>query len=770
MKKYLAAIILALSCGLFALPIAENYTIVVPENANKIEIRAANQFAAYIGKAAGFVPVIVREKDFDKKNRAIYIGQTAFAASQKINFAKLDREEWIIRTVNDNLIITGGYPRGTLYGVYEYLEKQADIHVLDEKTTVIPRNPKLEIGSWNIRFKPVINQRCIHICNTDDHPQLKEFNKGFSAFQTYNGMTKFLGGVRPHHTFNSYARKWPAKPELFSLNSKGERMLPKKGRIRGQICMTNPEARQLTLKQLREFIRQDRAKAAKGNYPPPYVYDISQEDNSHKCECPSCKALAEKEGSYSAPLIDFINFIAREIAKEYPDIFIRTFAYMYSEKPPKTLIADKNVIIQLAMLGSEFGDSLHFYDTIRPITHQLNRIPRQILLDWGKHAHNIARWDYWMIYPRQTAPAVRVNAVIEDLRFYKKNKVKWFFAEFENPVWSSFFSLTRYLGYKFAQDPDADEKTVITRYLKAYYGPSADTMREYLKHLEDTIAKYDKDLCARTPDELECFSDDFYTKVLALLEKAIKKSGGDKKYIERIKLEYPPVYGGILYRWKALPEMRRIFKFNDLLAKFKAASMAAVEYRIGKTNPALRKSCLDSLKEFEKEVRVKSLYAPLSAQFAEIKGKWIDTNAFGLAKFEGKWTDFNDYQAATKADSQVKLVNDPDASLGKAVLYPAPDINTVSMKLSDWMSGKCLSRLKIVDTLPDDGKYHWINLGTFKNQSHGSIHLELPNRNAVYANFWRRLEYGADCTFYISLKRKDNKLYADRMLVHQVFP
>ena len=53
MKKYLAVVILALSCGLFALPIAENYTIVVPDNANKIEGRAANQFAAYIGKATG---------------------------------------------------------------------------------------------------------------------------------------------------------------------------------------------------------------------------------------------------------------------------------------------------------------------------------------------------------------------------------------------------------------------------------------------------------------------------------------------------------------------------------------------------------------------------------------------------------------------------------------------------------------------------------------------------------------------------------------------
>ena len=344
MKKISIIVFLLTVClQFFALPIADNYTIVLPDKADNIETRAAQQLAIYICKVTDFAPVIVKEKDFDKKTKAFYIGKTNYAKTQNISFNELDREEWIIRTVNDDLIITGGYPRGTLYGVYEYLEKHAKILVLDEKTIIIPENKKLEIGKYNIRFKPAINQRCIHICNADDHPVLKEFNKGFSHFQTYNGMAKFLGGVRPHHTFNSYARKWPAKPELYAMNSKGERMLPQKGKLTGQLCMTNPEARELTLKQLREFIANDRAKAAKGKYPPPYVYDISQEDNSFKCECPSCKKLALREGSYSAPLVDFINFIARDIAKDYPDVIIRTFAYTYTAAPPKTIKTEKNV-------------------------------------------------------------------------------------------------------------------------------------------------------------------------------------------------------------------------------------------------------------------------------------------------------------------------------------------------------------------------------------------------------------------------------------------
>ena len=767
MKKYFVSLILfLLFAQVYALKIAGNYTIVIPDNANPIELKAAQHFAIYIGKVTDFSPQIVREKKFDAKNKAVYIGATDFAKKQKINSAELDREEWIIRTVDDNLIITGGYPRGALYGVFEYLEKHAKILVLDEKTIIIPPDKNLEIGKYDLRFKPVLNQRAIHISNAADNQRLKEFNKGYSLYQTYNGMTKFLGGLRPHHSFRNYVQKWPAKGELFAMDSKGKRMIPGKGVRSGMICMTNPEARQLVLKQLRTFIKNDRNKAAKGRYPHPYVYDISQEDNAIKCECPTCKALAKKEGSYSAPLLDFINFIAREIAKEYPDVYIRTFAYMYSEKAPKTIKAEKNVIIHLAMLGSEFGDSLHFNDTIRPINHKFNKAPQQTLKEWGKHASNIAKWDYWIVYPRQVAPLVRVNAIVQDMKYYKANNVKWLFAELENPIWMSFFSLTRYLGYKLAENPDADADKIIRQFMQGCYGPAAETMLEYLNLLEKTITEYDKNISSVAPQELDCFSDEFYKNALDLLQKAEKEAANNKFYLERIALEYPPVLGGILQRWKYLPEMQKKFEFDKLIARFKDVSMQTIDYRIA-GNQYLRQSCIKSLNEFMKDAKIRSLTAPLPGKFAKIKGKWIDFNAFQLAKFDGEWTDFNDYNVKMKANSQVKLVDDKDATLGKAVLYNAKDINEVVINLSDWMTLKYLSRLKVVEHVPDDGKYHWVNLGTFQNTNYGAVHMELPTRNAIYAGFWRQLELGKNCTYYISLKRQGNSLFADRMLINQ---
>ena len=123
---------------------------------------------------------------------------------------------------------------------------------------------------------------------------------------------------------------------MFSLRPNNERVKDSSG----QLCMTNPETRKYVLAALRNFIKKDRVKAVKDGVPPPLIYDISANDNNNQCDCPDCKAVADREGgNYSAPLLDFINYIAREIRKEYPEIYIRTFAYLFSYNTPKIMRA-----------------------------------------------------------------------------------------------------------------------------------------------------------------------------------------------------------------------------------------------------------------------------------------------------------------------------------------------------------------------------------------------------------------------------------------------
>lgn len=56
--------------------------------------------ARYLGKVTGAEFTVVGEDAVKAGTRAIYVGQTRFAAAQGIDFGKLDREEWVIRSVD----------------------------------------------------------------------------------------------------------------------------------------------------------------------------------------------------------------------------------------------------------------------------------------------------------------------------------------------------------------------------------------------------------------------------------------------------------------------------------------------------------------------------------------------------------------------------------------------------------------------------------------------------------------------------------------------
>ena len=76
------------------------------------------------------------------------------AARQGIDPAALGEEEWIIRTVGQDLVLTGGRPRGTMYAVYEFLERQVGCHWLDRETEIVPSRPTLAVDALDVRAKP----------------------------------------------------------------------------------------------------------------------------------------------------------------------------------------------------------------------------------------------------------------------------------------------------------------------------------------------------------------------------------------------------------------------------------------------------------------------------------------------------------------------------------------------------------------------------------------------------------------------------------------
>jgi len=314
-----------------AIVLAENgltaYAIVTGAQPLLAEQTAGKELAEYLKKVTGAEFKAVAETTAEKPAKAIYLGWTAFAASKGIDCAKLGPEESVIRTVGDDLIIVGGRTRGTLYGVYDFLQKELGVYWLDRDTEVVPKRPTLPLNAMDRRAMPALHIRNLYTSFLEQQwsksrplaydKETIEKERRFRVRNLQNGFDYGGSEMRPYgggeyighiyhgcHNFGFYvpAEKYFAQhPEYYAQDKDGKR-LPTSDHLSGSICLTHPEVRKIALANLLEVIAADRkefppGKPVSADQPPPTLYDVSQQDNGTVCHCPACRTLAARRRS-----------------------------------------------------------------------------------------------------------------------------------------------------------------------------------------------------------------------------------------------------------------------------------------------------------------------------------------------------------------------------------------------------------------------------------------------------------------------------------------
>lgn len=99
-----------------------DFVIVEAAEPTPAEQTAATELATYLGRMTAAEFPIIRESGGPPPAKAVHDGWTAFAAAQGIAAEKLGDEEWLVRSAAENLIVTGGRPRGTLCAAWELLD------------------------------------------------------------------------------------------------------------------------------------------------------------------------------------------------------------------------------------------------------------------------------------------------------------------------------------------------------------------------------------------------------------------------------------------------------------------------------------------------------------------------------------------------------------------------------------------------------------------------------------------------------------------------
>lgn len=671
--------------------------IVIADKPTQVERYAARELRNYIRKICGADCRIFAEKN--KKNApAIYVGETAFAKKADIDFSKLGKEDWILQAQDGSFIIAGGKPRGTLYGVYEFLENLGVVWP-DETTEYVPQLKNILIPEGKIQGRPSAPIRHITLGYSPTSTEFKQWNVRMRNTGRGNpvniGGGEHMGGC---HTFHDFTDKnW--KDEYFALTPKGERARSRNGGGPGQMCLTHPEVRKEVIKKLRAKIKADRKKYSKDDWP--LIYDISQNDNSDYCVCKGCETALLKYKERSGVLIEFINEIADDIIKDYPEIKIQTFAYTWTLEAPQNIKPSPNVMVRICKLNYP----PHYRcDTVRANLHPVNKDYHKTYMKWCDISNHISIWEYWVLYEHAyNPPYISARDIAADIKYYMDNKAKSFLVECEMPHDTSFARFKVWLGYQLFNNKDADFDTLADKFFRAYYGKAAPVMRKLMDYMQKRIDDTPEQITGRGIMTISYLDREFFTVANKLLDEAEDLAKDDKNALKHVKHERIPVDIALIIlrsRFGRDLPCGNVKTLQNLFSRYEQNAIAGAAYYMnGNIYPrkvANYNGILNRLKALHNMVFSDDPKIP-----AELKDKEVvDINwAFG---------------------SYSLIRHDKDAAFGNALeLPPRTQSNWFKMPFEmgiyDFSKREHITQLKIpADKLHKDGKYHLYSLGKFK--------------------------------------------------------
>ncbi len=551
------------------------YRILVPSSPTEHELKAAHVLQDYLLQISGTALPIIKA---DKANSPyeIVLGQNERLDELDIgiNLNDLKKDGFLIKTDSLRLVIAGGSEKGTLFGVYSFLEDYLGCRMYSPDVTVIPEIKKIAIDEIDDLQVPALDIRTTHYRITWD-PEYIDWHK--LSHDENGGRPDWGMWVHTFHTLVPPDIYFAEHPEYFSMvNGK---------RLPTQLCLTNPDVLKITVQNLRKKIAEN---------PEAMYWSVSQNDNRNYCTCENCKAIDEREGSPSGSIIQFVN----QVADQFPDRMISTLAYEYGRKAPKTLVPRDNVNIMLCSIEVYRDRSIEEDSTSADFMRDV--------IEWGKIAKDIIVWDYVIQFPNLISPFPNLQVIQPNLQFFVKNGVTAMFEQGNREVGGEFAALRAYLISKLMWNPDANVDTLMNDFLDGYYGQGGKFIRTYIDEMREALLESGAHLrIFGSPNEAadSYLTPDLIDRYEELFDQAELVVADSMEILERVRIARLPLDFAIMEqakkiytgdrglfqkvdgRWEVRTEIRsKIDPFTDLciregVTRVKEWSTSPDEYR-----------------------------------------------------------------------------------------------------------------------------------------------------------------------------------------------
>ena len=189
------------------------------------------------------------------------------------------------------------------------------------------------------------------------------------------------------------------------------------------------------------------------------------------------------EASISLEWFTFVNRVAAEVHKEFPDAFLATNGYANRDIAPQGVALDDHIVLMFAAI---WCCQLHAYDDAH--CWQKSR-QGQMLKRWCELCKDvwIYGYNYQMLVSGLT-PLPEFTKLRRDFPLMKQWGVMGFLDESRN-VWAEAGIASRYLRAQLEWNANADVDALLDEFFALWYGKAAGPMKAFYFALDDAITK-----------------------------------------------------------------------------------------------------------------------------------------------------------------------------------------------------------------------------------------------------------------------------------------
>lgn len=463
-----------------------DYVIVIDDDADECIMTAVKELQTYIEKISGAKLDCVKETAYTG-GKAILLGETDLEKTiVDIDRNTIKEDGFRFYSDGEYFVIAGASSRGTLYGVYTFLEEYLGVRWFTPTLEVVPENEDIVIdASLDRTVEPSFAvRRNSTIGATDEYRARTKINVSFhyDAVEYGGAMTWVMWDVTldklvPDALFAEH-------PEYFAMNPDGTRTTD-------HVCLSNPDV-------LTVAVENARAEILACEKDAKYIH-IGQKDNSNYCRCDACEALYEEYGSISAPIIIFTNAFADVLDDEFPYMTFTFYAYGETDRPPQKgdLRCNSNVVPVLCQLHracrshplTECGAIDEQNPTFNSLFVEQDTMVAKDHAKWVEIAERTFIYDYTINFINSAMFFSNFETMQSTMKYMHDIGITGYVYNCGDGHSAAFNELRNYLLCKLQWDVNADVEYHMLDFMKAYYGEAA---APYIKQILDVQTAHTK--------------------------------------------------------------------------------------------------------------------------------------------------------------------------------------------------------------------------------------------------------------------------------------